>query len=93
MKIDIQEQDDSIVYKTTQKMFTKVVDTQQKETLKAILKYCKENNIIPNLIDKEKLDLVLRLGINELNRRNLTENDKKQVKWLKEEFNVGVEKE
>ena len=76
MKIDIQEQDDSIVYKTTQKMFTKVFDMQEKETLKAIEEYCEENNIIPNLIDKEKLDLVLKLGINELNKRELKGVDK-----------------
>jgi len=76
VKIDIQEQDDSIVYKTTQKMFTKVFDMQEKETLKAIEEYCEENNIIPNLIDKEKLDLVLKLGINELNKRELKGVDK-----------------
>ena len=69
MNIDIKEQEDSIIYSTTQKMFTKVLDMQEKETLKAIEQYCEENNIIPNLIDKEKLDLVLKLGINELNKR------------------------
>ena len=71
MNIDIKEQEDSIIYSTTQKMFTKVLDMQEKETLKAIEQYCEENNIIPNLIDKEKLDLVLKLGINELNKREL----------------------
>lgn len=76
MNIDIKEQEDSIIYSTTQKMFTKVFDMQEKETLKAIEKYCEENNIIPNLIDKEKLDLVLRLGINELNKRELKGVDK-----------------
>ena len=29
----------------------------------------------------------------ELKGTELTENDKKQVKWLKEEFNVGADKE
>lgn len=55
----------------TQKMFTQVINKQDKETLKAIEKYCEENDIIPNLIDKDKLDLVLKLGINELNKREL----------------------
>lgn len=77
MNIDIKEQEDSVIYSTTQKMFTKVFDMQEKETLKAIEEYCEENNIIPNLIDKEKLDLVLKLGINELNKRELKGVDKK----------------
>ena len=37
--------------------------------MKAIERYCEENNIIPNIIEKERLDLVLRLGIAELNKR------------------------
>lgn len=76
MKFNIKETKDSVIYSTTQKMFTKVFDMQEKETLKAIEEYCEENNIIPNLIDKEKLDLVLRLGINELNKRELKGVDK-----------------
>ena len=69
MNIDIKEVDDNIIYSTTQKMLTKVLDMQEKESIKAIEKYCEENNIIPNLIDKDKLDLVLRLGIQALNER------------------------
>lgn len=69
MNIDIKEVSDNIIYSTTQKMFTKVLDTQEKETIKAIEEYCEENNIIPNLIDKDKLDLVLQLGIQALNER------------------------
>lgn len=76
MKFDIKETKDSIIYSTTQKIFTKVFDMQEKETLKAIEEYCEENNIIPNLIDKEKLDLVLRLGIQELQKRRLDRIDK-----------------
>lgn len=38
--------------------------------------YCDEYNVIPNIIEKEKLDLVLKLGIDEYNRRLLEkEND------------------
>ena len=76
MNIDIKEQEDSVIYSTTQKMFTKVLDMQDKEVLRAIEEYCEYNNIIPNLIDKEKLDLVLKLGINELNKRELKGDDK-----------------
>lgn len=68
---EIKETQDSIIVNSSQKMFTKIVDMQEKETLKAIEKYCEENNIIPNLIDKEKLDLVLKLGIQELNLKEL----------------------
>ena len=59
-----------------EKMITEIVSKHDKETLKAIERYCNENNIIPNIIEKEKLDLVLKLGIAEYNRRLLEkEND------------------
>ena len=57
----------------TEKMITKIVSNKDKETLKAIERYCEENNVIPNIIEKEKLDLVLKLGIDEYNRRFLKE--------------------
>lgn len=60
----------------TEKMITEIISKHDKETLKAIERYCEENNIIPNIIEKEKLDLVLKLGIAEYNRRLLEkEND------------------
>lgn len=60
----------------TEKMITEIISKHDKETLKAIERYCEENNIIPNIIEKEKLDLVLKLGIAEYNRRILEkEND------------------
>ena len=68
MNIDIEETQSELIYKTTQKMLTQIIDTQDKETLKAIDRYCEENDIIPNLIDKDKLDLVLKLGIKTLNK-------------------------
>lgn len=68
MNIDIEETQSELIYKTTQKMLTQIIDTQDKETLKAIERYCEENDIIPNLIDKDKLDLVLKLGIKTLNK-------------------------
>lgn len=62
---------DNFIYETVTKMMTRIVDIQDRETMRAITEYCEENNIIPNLIDKNKLDLVLRLGIQELNLREL----------------------
>lgn len=55
----------------TQTMITEIISNQDKETLKAIERYCEENNIIPNIIEKEKLDLILALGINEYTKRYL----------------------
>lgn len=54
-----------------EKMITEIVSKHDKATLKAIERYCEENNIIPNIIEKEKLDLVLKLGIAEYNKRFL----------------------
>lgn len=56
-------------------MITKIISKQDKATLKAIERYCEENNIIPNIIEKEKLDLVLKLGIDEYNKRFFGEED------------------
>ena len=53
----------------TEKMITKIVSSKDEETFKVIERYCEENNVIPNIIEKEKLDLVLKLGIDEYNRR------------------------
>lgn len=53
----------------TEKMIIEIVSEKDKETLKAIERYCEENNIIPNIIEKEKLDLVLKLGIAEYNKK------------------------
>lgn len=62
---------DNTVFQYTEKFITHIIDMENKEALKTILQYCEENNIIPNLIDKNRLDLVLRLGIAELNKRDL----------------------
>ena len=64
---------ENFIYSTTHKMMTEIVKKQDKATYEAILKYCKENDIIPNIIEEEKLKLVLQLGINELNKRDLVE--------------------
>ena len=59
------------IFSTTHKIITEIVSKEDKETMKAIERYCEENNIIPNIIEKERLDLVLKLGIAELNKRDL----------------------
>lgn len=67
----VQDNDNNFIYTYTHKIITQVVDTENKETINAIEKYCEENDIIPNLIDKDKLELILRLGIQEYNKRYL----------------------
>ena len=59
------------IFSYTEKMITEIISKHDKETLKAIERYCNENNVIPNIIEKEKLDLVLKLGIDEYNKRFL----------------------
>jgi hypothetical protein len=59
----------------TEKMITEIISKQDKETFKAIERYCEENNIIPNIIEKEKLDLVLKLGIDEYIKRFFGEEE------------------
>ncbi len=61
--------EENCIVSYTEKMITEIISKHDKETLKAIERYCEENNIIPNIIEKEKLDLVLRLGITEYNKR------------------------
>lgn len=68
--------EENCIFSYTEKMITEIISKHDKETLKAIERYCEENNVIPNIIEKEKLDLVLKLGIAEYNRRFLEkEND------------------
>lgn len=70
-KINVDEVDDNFIYSASHRIYTQIVKDTDEATYKAIQRYCEENNIIPNLIDKNKLDLVLKLGINELNKRDL----------------------
>ena len=67
--------EENCIFNYTEKMITEIVSKHDKETLKAIERYCEENNVIPNIIEKEKLDLVLKLGIDEYNRRLLEEEN------------------
>lgn len=68
--------EENCIFSYSEKMITEIISKHDKATLKAIERYCEENNIIPNIIEKEKLDLVLKLGIDEYNRRLLEkEND------------------
>lgn len=70
-KIDIDEIDDNFIYSASHKICTQIVKDTDEATLKAIQKYCEEKNIIPNIISEDKLRLVLKLGIAELNKRKL----------------------
>lgn len=74
-KIDIDEIPDNYVYQCNQKMITQLAKDIDEMTLKAIERYCEENNVIPNIIEKEKLDLVLKLGIDEYKRKLLEEEN------------------
>ena len=63
--------EENCIFSYTEKMITEIVSKHDKATLKAIERYCEENNVIPNIIEKEKLDLVLKLGIDEYKRKLL----------------------
>ena len=43
----------------TEKMITKIVSSKDEETLKVIERYCEENNVIPNIIEKEKIKIII----------------------------------
>ena len=70
-KIEANELDDNYVYTASQKVITQIVKDQDEATYKAILRYCVENNVVPNIISEDKLKLILRLGIAEYSKRNL----------------------
>ena len=70
-KIDIDEIPDNYVYQCNQKIITQIIKDQDEATYKAILRYCEENNIIPNIISEDKLKLILQLGVQEYSKRQL----------------------
>ena len=74
-KIDIDETPDNYVYQCKQKIITQIIKDTDEITFKAIQRYCKENNIIPNIISEDKLKLVLKLGIAEYNRKLLEKDN------------------
>lgn len=57
------------IHTQSYKLYTKILKETEKQSYNAIKQYCEENNIIPNLIDEEKLKEVLRLGIAEYSKR------------------------
>lgn len=67
--------EENCIFSYTEKMITEIISKHDKETLKVIERYCEKNNIIPNIVEKEKLDLVLKLGIAEYNKKVFVEND------------------
>lgn len=72
-KIDKNENGD-FIYETSLKTYIAIAKKADEETMKVISKYCKEHNIIPQIIEEEKLELILRLGIEEYNKRHLGED-------------------
>lgn len=65
------EHTDDCIYKNSYKMLTMIVNEQEKEILKAIERYCEENNVFPNIIDEDKLKIALKLGREEAIKRDL----------------------
>lgn len=57
------------VYEYTQEIYTQIINFQNEQTIKAIKEYCEKNDIIPNLINEEILEEVLKLGIAEYQKR------------------------
>lgn len=51
------------IYKATYTIYSQIVNQREKETIKLIQQYCKENNIYCDLIDEDKLKLILKLGM------------------------------
>lgn len=67
--------EDNFVYQYSQKMITQIVNKQNEETLKTIQRYCEENDVYPNIIDEDKLKIILQLGITEYEKRFGGNND------------------
>ncbi len=57
------ENKENTIYTYTQKIISQVVSNNDKETIKAITRYCEENNVYPNLISEERLKEVIELGL------------------------------
>ena len=70
-EINIDEVNDNFIYSASHKICTQIVKDTDEATLKAIQRYCEENNIISNIISEDKLKLILQLGIQEYNKRHL----------------------
>jgi len=70
---------EDFIHTQSYKLYTKIAKESEKQSYNAIKQYCEENNIIPNLIDENKLKEVLRLGLAEYTKR-LILGDKENVK-------------
>ena len=84
-------------YTYTQKIISKVVSDNDKETIKAITRYCEENNVYPNLISEEKLKEVIGLGFKneslQQENKQLKDRINKAIKELEELYNLYKEED
>lgn len=97
MNNEIKQDGDNFIYSYTHKIMTQIVDMENKEAVKVIEKFCEENGYIPNLIDKDKLESILKLGINAYQTRQLCDegiymnNDiKEMIENLKEDVEQNI---
>ena len=69
-KIDkLDENASNDMLKITEKIVVEIMHKKEELLYNKILEYCKENNIVPLIIEEEQLKTVLELGIQEYNRR------------------------
>lgn len=57
------EENENFAYTYTQKIISQVVSDVDKETIKAITRYCEENNVYPNLISEERIKEIIEIGL------------------------------
>lgn len=69
MKCEKDEIGNEYIYDINTKICMAVAKKTDEEVVKLIKKYCEEKGIIPKIIKEEKLDLVLKLGIQQLQLR------------------------
>ena len=73
MNIEVDEIGNEYVFGASQKICMAIARIVDEETIKMIRKYCEKKGIIPQIIAEDKLELVLRLGIQALAERELGE--------------------
>ena len=64
----VKEFEDNCLVEVTTGIYSKIVNQREKETIKLIQEYCKEHNLYCDLIDEDKLKLILKLGVEKYNQ-------------------------